>query len=114
MRRPLRHHGQERYGCSNHKSKLPVDGLGGACCSNQKTILRRNREDRVLSCLPAAFFGMVCSMRLPDGPPELRGLDQERSRRAPTHFRGVEGCRTGTAPDHPADQPFAMRKAGRV
>jgi len=49
---------KERYGCSNHKSKLPVDGLGGACCSNQKTILRKNLEDRVLSCLPAAFFAM--------------------------------------------------------
>ncbi|TAU85100.1 hypothetical protein ELI07_17935 [Rhizobium leguminosarum] len=49
---------KERYGCSNQKSKLPVDGLGGACCSNQKTILRKNLEDRVLSCLPAAFFGM--------------------------------------------------------
>jgi len=49
---------KERYGCSNHKSKLPVDGLGGACCTNQKTILRKNLEDRVLSCLPAAFFGM--------------------------------------------------------
>ncbi len=49
---------KERYGCSNHKSKLPIDGLGGACCSNQKTILRKNLEDRVLSYLPAAFFGM--------------------------------------------------------
>ncbi|MGO4659251.1 recombinase family protein [Ensifer sp. 2YAB10] len=27
---------KERYGCSNHKNKLPIDGLGGACCSNQK------------------------------------------------------------------------------
>lgn len=43
---------------SNHKNKLPIDGLDGACCSNQKTILRKNLEDRVLSCLPAAFFGM--------------------------------------------------------
>lgn len=42
----------------NHKNKLPIDGLDGACCSNQKTILRKNLEDRVLSCLPAAFFGM--------------------------------------------------------
>ncbi|THK36193.1 hypothetical protein EHS39_20145 [Ensifer sp. MPMI2T] len=58
MRRFLRHHGKERYGCSNHKSKVPVDGLGGACCFNQKTILRKNLKDRVLSCLPAAFFGM--------------------------------------------------------
>ncbi|AOF89807.1 hypothetical protein BSY16_3593 [Sinorhizobium sp. RAC02] len=49
---------KERYGCSNHKNKLPIDGLGGSCCSNQKTILRKNLEDRVLSCLPAAFFGM--------------------------------------------------------
>ncbi|MFB7146465.1 hypothetical protein ACWGMK_15275 [Agrobacterium deltaense] len=37
---------------------LPIDGLDGACCTNQKTILRKNLEDRVLSCLPAAFFGM--------------------------------------------------------
>ncbi|WP_312406277.1 recombinase family protein [Rhizobium sp.] len=49
---------KERYGCSNHRNKLPVDGLGGTCCTNQKTILRKNLEDRVLSCLPAAFFGM--------------------------------------------------------
>ncbi|MFC3970053.1 recombinase family protein, partial [Rhizobium lemnae] len=49
---------KERYGCSNHKNKLPIDGLDGACRSNQKTILRKTLEDRVLSCLPAAFFGM--------------------------------------------------------
>ncbi len=48
---------KERYGCFNHKNKLPIDGLDGACCSNQK-ILRKNLEDRVLSCLPPAFFGM--------------------------------------------------------
>jgi DNA invertase Pin-like site-specific DNA recombinase len=49
---------KDRYGCSNHKNKLPIDGLQGACCSNQKTILRKNLEDRVLTCLPPAFFGM--------------------------------------------------------
>ncbi len=49
---------KDRYGCTNHKNKLPINGLDGACCSNQKTILRKNLEDRVLSCLPAAFFGM--------------------------------------------------------
>jgi hypothetical protein len=49
---------KDRYGCSNHKNKLPIDGLGGNCCSNQKTILRKDLEDRVLSCLPAAFFEM--------------------------------------------------------
>ncbi|TBD88116.1 recombinase family protein [Rhizobium ruizarguesonis] len=49
---------KDRYGCTNHKKHLPIDGLDGACCSNQKTILRKDIEDRVLSCLAPAFFGM--------------------------------------------------------
>jgi hypothetical protein len=48
---------RDRYGCTNHKKHMPIDGLNGACCSNQKTIPCKNLEDWVLSCLPAAFFG---------------------------------------------------------
>ena len=47
-----------RYGCTNHKKRLPIDDLGGACCSNRKTILRENLEDRVINCLPGAFFSL--------------------------------------------------------
>lgn len=50
--------GKDRYGCTNHKKRLPIEELGGACCSNQKTIIRQELEDRVLTCLPAAFFHM--------------------------------------------------------
>jgi hypothetical protein len=50
--------GKARYGCTNHKKGFPIDELGGVCCSNQKTILRSNLEERVLTCLPAAFFGL--------------------------------------------------------
>ncbi len=50
--------GKDRYGCTNHKKRLPIDELGGACCSNSKTIKRQDVEDRVLSALPAAFFSM--------------------------------------------------------
>ncbi|GGB13925.1 resolvase [Brucella endophytica] len=47
---------KDRYGCTNHKKRLPIDGLDGACCRNQKTILRNDIEERVLACLPAAFL----------------------------------------------------------
>lgn len=50
--------GKARYSCKNHKDHLPIDELGGACCSNSKTILRENVEDRVINCLPGAFFSM--------------------------------------------------------
>ena len=48
--------GKDRYSCTNHRKALPIDALGGECCSNTKTILRKNVEDRVLSVLPAAFY----------------------------------------------------------
>ncbi|PDT75456.1 Site-specific recombinase and resolvase superfamily protein [Sinorhizobium sp. BJ1] len=47
---------KDRYGCTNHKKRLPIDDLGGECCQNQKTILRNDVEDRILACLPAAFL----------------------------------------------------------
>ena len=47
-----------RYGCTNHKKKIPLDVLGGACCSNHKTILRKELEDRILTCIPAALVHM--------------------------------------------------------
>ena len=48
--------GKDRYSCTNHRKGLPSDALNGECCSNTKTILRRNVEKRVLSILPPAFF----------------------------------------------------------
>ncbi|WP_049768473.1 recombinase family protein [Brucella anthropi] len=48
--------GKDRYSCTNRKKRLPIDELGGACCSNSKTIIRQELECRVLDCLPAAFF----------------------------------------------------------
>jgi site-specific DNA recombinase len=48
--------GKGRYGCANHKAKLPIDELGGQCCSNNRTILRDELEARVLTCIPAAFY----------------------------------------------------------
>ncbi|MNI18134.1 hypothetical protein D3C73_715310 [compost metagenome] len=95
---------KDSYGCTNYKKHLPIDGLNGAGCSDQKTIPRKNPEDQILSCLPAAFFGM--------GPFEdvagqtrqnPRSVRQERTGRASAHFRSVESCRIGAAPDHPAD-----------
>ena len=56
--RHVRSNGALHYSYTNHKKHLPIDGLGGACCSNQKTILRRGIEDHVPSCLAPAFFGM--------------------------------------------------------
>jgi DNA invertase Pin-like site-specific DNA recombinase len=48
--------GKDRYSCTNRKKRLPIDELGGACCGNSKTITRHELEERVLNCLPVAFF----------------------------------------------------------
>ncbi|WP_246723552.1 recombinase family protein [Rhizobium sp. ARZ01] len=50
--------GKDRYSCTNRKKRLPIDDLGGACCGNSKTITRQELEQRVLDCLPAAFFSI--------------------------------------------------------
>lgn len=55
-----------RYGCTNHKKKIPLDVLGGACCDNHKTILRKELEDRVLTCIPAALVHMDIFRRTVD------------------------------------------------
>jgi DNA invertase Pin-like site-specific DNA recombinase/flagellar biosynthesis chaperone FliJ len=50
--------GKDRYSCTNRKKRLPIDELGGACCSNSKTITRHELEERVLNCIPAAFYSL--------------------------------------------------------
>ncbi len=57
---------KDRYGCTNHRKKLPLDVLGGACCSNHKTILRRELEDRILTSIPAALVHMDIFRRTVD------------------------------------------------
>ena len=32
--------------------------FGGACCGNSKTIARHELEERVLNCIPAAFYSL--------------------------------------------------------
>ncbi len=55
-----------RYGCTNHKKKIPLAILGGDCCGNHKTILRKELEDRVLTCIPAALVHMDVFRRTVD------------------------------------------------
>ncbi|RFZ86304.1 recombinase family protein [Shinella sp. WSJ-2] len=50
--------GKDRYSCTNRKKRLPIDDLGGACCGNSKTITRHELEERVLNCIPAAFYSL--------------------------------------------------------
>ena len=50
--------GKDRYSCTNRKKRLPIDDLDGACCGNSKTITRHELEERVLNCIPAAFYGL--------------------------------------------------------
>ncbi|RSC38670.1 recombinase family protein [Agrobacterium sp. FDAARGOS_525] len=50
--------GKDRYSCTNRKKRLPIDDLGGACCGNSKTITRHELEERVLNCLPVAFYSL--------------------------------------------------------
>lgn len=50
--------GKDRYSCTNRKKHLPIDELGGACCGNSKTITRHELEERVLNCIPAAFYSL--------------------------------------------------------
>ncbi|NEJ31717.1 recombinase family protein [Rhizobium leguminosarum] len=50
--------GKDRYSCTNRKKRLPIEELDGACCGNSKTITRHELEERVLNCIPAAFYSM--------------------------------------------------------
>ncbi|PLK68678.1 Site-specific recombinase and resolvase superfamily protein [Rhizobium sp. TH135] len=50
--------GKDRYSCTNRKKRLPIDDLGGECCGNSKTITRHELEERVLNCLPVAFYSL--------------------------------------------------------
>jgi DNA invertase Pin-like site-specific DNA recombinase len=50
--------GKDRYSCTNRKKRLPIEDLGGACCGNSKTITRHELEERVLNCIPAAFYSL--------------------------------------------------------
>ncbi|MBY5625909.1 recombinase family protein [Rhizobium leguminosarum] len=50
--------GKDRYSCTNRKKRLPIDELDGACCGNSKTITRHELEERVLNCIPAAFYSL--------------------------------------------------------
>ncbi|MCW0001348.1 recombinase family protein [Pararhizobium sp. YC-54] len=50
--------GKDRYSCTNHRKRLPIDELDGECCSNTKTIKRQDLEERVLNCIPVAFYSL--------------------------------------------------------
>ncbi|WP_454284811.1 recombinase family protein [Rhizobium leguminosarum] len=50
--------GKDRYSCTNRKKRLPIDELDGACCGNSKTITRHELEERVLNCIPVAFYSL--------------------------------------------------------
>ena len=67
-------------------------------CTNQKTILRRNLEDRVPFCFPAAFSGMsqgrsgllrstICSTIVMSAEPALKRIG---SRRRPRKIWGED------------------------
>jgi flagellar biosynthesis chaperone FliJ len=50
--------GKDRYSRTNRKKRLPIDDLDGACCGNSKTITRHELEERVLTCIPVAFYSL--------------------------------------------------------
>jgi len=50
--------GKDRYSCTNRKKRLPIDELDGECCTNSKAITRHELEERVLNCLPVAFYSV--------------------------------------------------------
>ncbi|CAN7388783.1 recombinase family protein [Pararhizobium sp. LjRoot255] len=50
--------GKDHYSCTNHRKRLPIDELGGECCRNTKTIKRQDLEERVLNCIPVAFYSL--------------------------------------------------------
>ena len=43
--------GKDRYSCTNRRTRLPTDELGGACCGSSKTI-KPPRTRRVRPQLP--------------------------------------------------------------
>lgn len=56
--------GKGRYGCTNRQKKLPIDMLGGIVCTNSKTILRSELEDRVLVAFPESLLSITNMDRL--------------------------------------------------
>ena len=56
--------GKGRYGCTNRQKKLPIDMLGGIVCTNSKTILRSELEDRILVAFPEGFFSTYSIERI--------------------------------------------------
>ncbi len=58
MRRLPRHHGQGALRLLEPQEQAAGRRPWRRLLLKPKTILRKNLEDRVLSCLPAAFFGM--------------------------------------------------------
>jgi DNA invertase Pin-like site-specific DNA recombinase len=85
---------KDRYGCTNHKKRLPIDELDGVCCQNSKTIKRQDVEERVLGALPAAFFSMgifdkVAAETLKRGEARLRAQPSEQQKHA-TELKRIE------------------------
>ncbi len=103
---------RDRYGCTNHKKHMPIDGLNGACCSNQKTIPCKNLEDWGLSCLPAAFFGKGLFSDVAGQARQNLAASVRNDPTSASAFPKMEGCRTGTASNHPADQRSHDRGPG--
>lgn len=103
---------KDRYGCTNHKKHMPIDGLNGACCSNQKTIPCKNLEDWGLSCLPAAFFGKGLFSDVAGQARQNLAASVRSDPTSASAFPKMEGCRTGRASNHPADQRSHDRGPG--
>lgn len=71
--------GKDRYGCTNHNKKIPIDELDGKPCANRKTISRRELEDRVLTCVPNVLWNVVNIERVADEAKERLRVRQAQS-----------------------------------
>jgi DNA invertase Pin-like site-specific DNA recombinase len=50
--------GKDRYSCTNHGKKIPLEQLGDERCGNRRTISRKELEDRVLTCVPNSLWSV--------------------------------------------------------
>ncbi|WP_343203393.1 recombinase family protein [Hoeflea sp.] len=73
---------KNRYGCTNHQKKLPIDHLEGVVCPNHKTINRAELEARVLDPIPLNLLSIENITSVQDSINKKLAATQKTSERS--------------------------------